>query len=83
MNIKRIYENISEMDFEESDSKNIISIESFCMQVIKAVNGIKHFSNDILIGAIDRVSQKYQIKCRESYEDVFCFASEKLRMLGW
>ena len=30
---KRIYENISEMDFEYSENKNIISIESFCMQV--------------------------------------------------
>lgn len=53
---RRSYENISEMDFEDSENKNIISIESFCVQVIKAVNGIKHFNNDILIGAIDCVS---------------------------
>lgn len=80
---KRIYENISEMDFEYSENKNIISIESFCIQVIKAMNGIKHFNNDILIGAIDRVSQKYQIKCNESYKEVFDFVSEKLKEIGW
>lgn len=79
----RIYENISEMDFEDTENKNVISLESFCIQVIKAVMGIKHFDNDILIGAIDRVSQKYQIKCDESYREVFDFVSGKLRDLGW
>lgn len=79
----RVYENISEIDFEDAESKNTISIESFCMQVVKAVMGIKHFSNDILIGAIDRVSQGYQVKCDESYKEVFNFVSVKLRELGW
>ena len=78
---RRSYENISEMDFEDSENKNIISIESFCVQVIKAVNGIKHFNNDILIGAIDCVSQVHQIKCNESYKEVFGFVSKKLKEL--
>ena len=36
-----------------------------------------------LIGAIDAVSHKYGIKCKESYKEVFEFISNKLRELGW
>lgn len=58
--VSRCYENLSEIDFENSENKKIVSIEYFCLQVIKAANGMKYFYNDILIGAIDYVSHKYQ-----------------------
>ena len=44
---------------------------------------MKYFYNDILIGAIDYVSHKYQIKCKENYKEVFDFCSNKLREVGW
>ena len=44
---------------------------------------MKYFYNDILIGAIDALSYKRQIKCKESYKEVFDFVSGKLRELGW
>lgn len=83
MYVSRRYENLSEIDFEDPENKMIVSIENFCIKVIKAVNGMKYFYNDILIGAIDAVSYKYQIKCKESYKEVFDFVSCKLRVLGW
>lgn len=84
MYIKRCFENISEIKFEDPESnKRIVSIEYFCLEVIKAVNGIKYFYNDTLIGAIDAVSHKHNIKCMESYKDVFDFVSCKLKELGW
>lgn len=83
MYISRRYEDLSEIDFEDSENKTTISIESFCIKVIKTVNGMKYFYNDILIGAIDAVSHKHQIKCKESYKEVFDFVSGKLRELGW
>ena len=81
--VSRWYENLSEIDFENSENKKILSIEYFCLQVIKASNGMKYFYNDILIGAIDYVSHKYQIKCKENYKEVFDFCSNKLREVGW
>lgn len=83
MYIARCYENLSEINFEDSENKQIVSIEHFCLEVIKAVNEMKYFYNDILIGAIDAVSHKKQIKCKESYKEVFDFISGKLRELGW
>lgn len=83
MYIARCYENLPEINFEDSENKQIVSIEHFCLEVIKAVNGMKYFYNDILIGAIDAVSYKKQIKCKESYKEVFDFISGKLRELGW
>jgi len=83
MYISRHYENISEIDFEDPENKTTVSIENFCIKVIKAVNGMKYFYNDILIGAIDDVSHKYQIKCKENYKEVFDFCSNKLREFGW
>ena len=53
MYMARCYENLSEIDFEDSENKKIVSIEYFCLEVIKGVNGMKYFYNDILIGAID------------------------------
>lgn len=44
---------------------------------------MKYFFNDILIGAIDAVSDTHQIKCKESYKEVFDFVSKKLKELGW
>lgn len=79
--ISRDYRNISE--FEDSENKKYVSIEDFCLKVLHGVNGMKYFYNDILIGAIDAVSHKYQIKCKESYKVVFDFISSKLREMGW
>ena len=79
----RCYKNLSEINFEDFENKQIVSIEHFCYEVIKAVNGIRYLYNDILIGAIDTVSHKKQIKCKESYKEVFIFVSEKLKELGW
>lgn len=81
--ILRTYRNISEINFEDSENKRIVSIEYFCFEVIKMVNGMKYFFNDILIGAIDAVSDTHQIKCKESYKEVFDFVSKKLKELGW
>lgn len=81
--ILRDYENISEIDFEDAEDKRIVSMEHFCCKVLQEVQGIKYFYNDILIGAIDEVSHKYQIKCKESYKDVFDFISNKFREFGW
>lgn len=81
--VSRCYENLSELNFEDSDNKKIVSIEYFTLEVIKAVNGLKYFYNDILIGAIDAVSHKKQIKCKEGYKEVFDFVRNKLRELGW
>lgn len=83
MYISRFYKNISEIDFEDSENKNIVPMEIFAYKVIYEINGIKRFYNDLLIGAIDSVSHKYQIKCAESYKDVFDFVSNELRELGW
>lgn len=83
MYVSRHYKNLSEIEFEEPENKKIVSIEYFCLNVIKAINGMKYFYNDSLIGAIDNVSHKYQIKCKESYKEVFDFCSNKLRELGW
>ncbi len=63
MYISRSCNNISEIDFENSENKNIVSIEHFCVKVLQNMQGTKYFYNDILIGAIDYVSHKYQIKC--------------------
>lgn len=83
MYILRRYENLSEIYFKDPENKTTVSIENFCIKVIKEVNVMKYFYNDILIGAIDNVSHKYQIKCKESYKEVFDFVSGKLRKLGW
>lgn len=83
MYIARCYEKLSEMDFENPDDKKIVSIYFFCMKVICNIGGVKYFYNDILIGVIDGISHKYQIKCKESYKEVFDFVSSKLRELGW
>lgn len=79
----RCYKNLSEMIFEDFENKQIVSIEYFCLEVIKAINGMKYFYNDILIGAIDAVSHKKQIRCEESYKEVFDFVSNKLKEAGW
>lgn len=83
MYIPRRYENLLEIDFEDSENKRTVSIEKFCLEVIKSVNGLKYFYNDTLIGAIDYISHKYQIKCKENYKEVFDFVSGKLKELGW
>lgn len=83
MYVPRRYENLLEIDFKDSENKRTVSIEKFCLEVIKAVNGVKYFYNDTLIGAIDYVSHKYQIKCKETYKEVFDFVSGKLKELGW
>lgn len=83
MYIPRRYENLLKIDFEDSENKRTVSIEKFCLEVIKTVNGVKYFYNDTLIGAIDYVSHKYQIKCKETYKEVFDFVSGKLKELGW
>lgn len=81
--VLRRYENLSEMDFEGSENKQIVSIDYFCYEVIKMLNGVKYLYNDTLIGAIDAVSYKRKIKCKEKYKDVFDFVSGKLREIGW
>ncbi len=73
----------SEIDYEDSANKDIVPIERFCIKVLQDINRVSYLYNDILIGAIDAVSHKYQIKCKESYKDVFNFISNKLRELGW
>lgn len=83
MKCVRSFKNISEIDFENSENKEVVSIEKFCLETIKSLNQTKYFYNDILIGAIDAVSHKKQIKCKETYEEVFIFVNEKLRELGW
>lgn len=83
MYMARRYENLSEMNYEDSENKKIVSIDYFCSEVIKAISGMKYFYNDILIGSIDTVSHKYKIKCKESYKEVFDFISNKLRENGW
>ena len=83
MYISRCYKNLEEINFEDFENKSIVSIEYFCLKVIKSVNGTKYFYDDILIGGIDAVSHKYGIKCKESYKEVFEFISNKLRELGW
>ena len=83
MYISRDYRNISEIDFENPENKKIVSMEHFCCKVLQDMQGVKYFYNDILIGAIDEVSHKYQIKCKEKYKEVFDFISNKFRELGW
>lgn len=83
MYISRCYKNLSEINFENPENKREVSMEYFCLYVIKAVGGMSYFYNDILIGAIDYVSHKYQIKCKESYKEVFDFVSNKLKEFGW
>ena len=83
MYISRCYKNLSEIDYEDSENKKLVSIERFCLEVIKAVNGVKYFYHDTLIGAIDYVSHKHQVRCKESYKEVFDFVSGKLKELGW
>ena len=40
--VSRCYENLSEIDFENSENKKIVSIEYFCLQVIiSTVQGIR------------------------------------------
>lgn len=56
--------NISELDFENKEGKSIVSIENFAYRVIMEINGAKYLYNALLIGAIDVVSQKYQIVCK-------------------
>lgn len=81
--VSRRYENLSEMDFEDPNNKKIVPIEHFCYEVIKMIDGVKYFYNDMLTGAIDAVSHKRKIKCKESYKEVFNFGSGKLREVGW
>ena len=69
--VSRCYKNLSEMNFEDSENKQIVPIEHFCYEVIKMIDGVKYFYNDMLIGAIDAVSHKRKIKCKESYKEVF------------
>lgn len=83
MYVSRCYDNLLEIDFEESENKKIVPIELFCYEVIKMINGVKYIYNELLIGAIDAVSHKKQIKCEESYKKVFDFVSSKLREAGW
>lgn len=79
----RNYENLAELDYEDSENKRIVSIEMFGIKVLQEINGVPYLYNDYLIGAIDCVSHKYQIKCKENYKEVFDFMSKKLRELGW
>lgn len=79
----RRYKDIAKLDFENSEDKEIVSIERFGFKVMQELNGAPYLYNDLLIGAIDAVSHKYQIKCKESYKEVFDFMSGKLRELGW
>lgn len=81
--VSRCYKNLSTMNFEDFENKKIVSIEHFCLEVIKEVNGARYLYNNILIGVIDAVSHKYQIKCKESYKEVFDFVGKKLKELGW
>ncbi len=81
--VNNLTEIIDEIDFEEPEDKKIVPIEIFTFRVLQEINGVKYFYNNILIGAIDAVSHKYQIKCKETYKEVFDFISNKLRELGW
>lgn len=81
--VSRCYENLSEIDFEDSGKKKIVPIEIFCMKCFQEIDGVKYFYNDILIGVIDSVYHKHKIKCKESYKEVFDFVSGKLREIGW
>ncbi len=83
MYISRCYKNLLEIDYEDSENKEIVPIEKFCIKVLEKLNGSQYFYNDTLIGAIDAVSHKYLIKCTESYKEVFEFINNKLRELGW
>lgn len=83
MYIPRNYDNLSDIDYENPATKEIVSIEEFCIKVLYMMDGVKYFYNDMLIGAIDAVSHKYKIKCKESYKELFDFVSGKLRELGW
>lgn len=83
MRKSRTYENLSEIDYENSENKKIVPIEEFCFKVFQEINGVKYLYNDYLMGAIDSVSHKHQIKCNESYKVVFNFVSNSLRELGW
>ena len=62
--------------------KKIVPIEYFCVNFLQEIQGVKYLYNDILIGAIDAVSHKEQIKCKESYKEVFDFICDTLRELG-
>lgn len=79
----RSYKNLAELDYEDSENKKIVSIEMFGVKVLQEINGVPYLYNDHLMGAIDSVSHKYQIKCKESYNEVFDFMCNKLRELGW
>lgn len=79
----RNYKNLANLDYEDSENKKVVSIERFGMKVLQEINGVPYLYNDYLIGAIDSVSHKYQIKCKESYKEVFDFMACKLRELGW
>lgn len=83
MNKVRSEKDISKLDFENSKNKKVVSIEHFCYEAIYEINGMKYFNEDIIVGAIDYVSHRYQIKCKESYKEVFDFVYETLRDLGY
>lgn len=81
--VNNFAEMIDEMNFEESEDKKIVPIEFFAFKVIQEINGVKYLYNNHLTGAMDAVSHKYQIKCKETYKEVFDFISDTLRDLGW
>lgn len=83
MNRVRSEQDISKLSFENFENKKVVSIEHFCYETIQVINGMKYFNKDIIIGAIDYVSHRYQIKCKENYKEVFDFVFETLRDLGW
>ena len=83
MTYTRCYEELSNINFENSGNKKVVPIELFCIRVLQEINGVKYLYNNMLIGAMDAVSHKYQIKCNESYKEVFEYIGNTLRDMGW
>lgn len=71
MNMMRCVKNLHLLEFEYIQNKREITKEEFILEVIKEINGSKYLYEDFLIGAIDFVSHKYRIICKESYKEVF------------
>lgn len=81
MNGDRISKNLDILTFEDAKDKEIADKDYFVFEVICELTGKKHLYKDNIIGAIDRVSRKYQIICSESYQDVFKSVCEGLQRL--
>ena len=77
------YKKLSELEWEDSVNKKEVLKEIFALEVIQYINGVKYLHKDILIGAMNAISHKFSIKCKESFEEVYNFISDSLHEFGY